>query len=519
MIPVLTREEARAFDAHAIESDVPSIVLMENAGRGATDVLIRELTARGLNGLILVLCGAGNNGGDGYVVARHLLTRGRDVRLIAWRGRDGNLTPDVAVHHAAFLGAGGGVSSGSELDATLDAAEVVVDALFGTGLDRPIEGRSADVIAKINERGAFTFALDLPSGLCADTGRTLGICVRADATATFAFQKRGLMTQIGRACSGKVTIVDIGVPPFLSEPAGAHATTADDVKQTLARRPVGAHKYTAGHVAILGGRLGTLGAALLASHAAMRAGAGAATIVTWPDAAAAAAARVMEVMTAPLEGDSAEMLVASVIAQFATKRAAVVGPGFGTGELARQVVEQAVMHTACPLVIDADGLSAFAGRASSLAVAEGRAVLTPHEGELARLLGVTSAEIAADRYAYVLRAAHETRCVVLLKGPYTLVASPEGDIVINQTGGAALATAGAGDVLAGIIGALLCTLTPFEAAWVGAYLHGAAADEWSAENGDRGLLAHEVADRVPRVLAHTLCVREDAGAAANPQKV
>jgi NAD(P)H-hydrate epimerase len=143
-------------------------------------------------------------------------------------------------------------------------------------------------------------------------------------------------------------------------------------------------------------------------------------------------------------------------------------------------------------------------------VAEGRAVLTPHEGELARLLGVTSAEIAADRYGFVARAARETKCIVLLKGPCTLIASPDGDILVNRTGSAALATAGAGDVLSGIIGALLCTLSPLEAAWVGAYLHGAAADLWAEENGDRGLLAHEVAERVPRVLANTLCVSRDA---------
>ena len=518
MIPVLTREESRAFDAHAIASHVPSVVLMENAGRGATDVLMRELLARRLKGPILVLCGPGNNGGDGYVVARHLTTRGRDVRLIAWRGRDENLTPEVVVQHAAFLGVGGLISAGSELDSALADAEVVVDALFGTGLDRPIEGGSADVIAKVNQRAAFTFALDLPSGLCADTGRTLGICVRADATATFGFHKRGLMTQTGRACAGKVTVVDIGVPPRLPGSVGAYATTLEDVQHALAPRPVGAHKYTAGHVAILGGRLGTLGAALLASYGAMRGGAGAATIVTWPDAASAAAARVTEVMTAPIEGDTAETRMASVIALFGGKRAAIVGPGFGTGELAAQLVLQAVTHSSCPLVIDADGLTAFALRASSLAVAAGRAVLTPHEGELARLLGVTSADIARDRYGFALRAAMETKCVVLLKGPFTLIASPEGGIVVNQTGGAALATAGAGDVLAGIIGALLCTLSPFDAAWVGAYLHGAAADEWSKENGDRGLLAHEVADRVPRVLAHTLCVREDADAPAEPTK-
>lgn len=518
MIPVLSREESRAFDAQAIEADVPSIILMENAGRGATDVLVREMSARGLQGRVLVLCGAGNNGGDGWVVARHLLTRGHDVHVIAWGGRDGKATSDATIHQAAFVGLGGVVSPTSELDDALASCEVIVDALFGTGLDRPIEGRSAEVIAKMNQRGAFTFALDLPSGLCADTGRALGSCVRADATATFAFYKRGLLTQIGRACAGKVTVVDIGVPPRPAVVPNVHASTQSDVQGVLMRRPVGSHKYSAGHVAILGGRLGTLGAALLASHSAMRAGAGAATILTWPDSAAAAAARVTEVMTAPILGDTAEQRSSFVISQLLKKRAAVIGPGFGTDDLARKVVEQAVTHSVCPFVLDADGLSAFAGRASALAVAGGRAVLTPHEGEMARLLGIESSEIAADRYTFARAVAAETKCVVLLKGPYTLIADPEGDIVVNQTGGPALATAGAGDVLAGIIGALLCTLSPFEAAWVGAYLHGAAADEWSKENGDRGLLSHEVADRVPRVLSNTLCVGTDAGRGERSQK-
>jgi NAD(P)H-hydrate epimerase len=234
----------------------------------------------------------------------------------------------------------------------------------------------------------------------------------------------------------------------------------------------------------------------------MRGGAGAATIVTWPDAAAALEARVVEVMTTRIDDDG--VVGGQLDAALANKRAVVVGPGFGTGERAREAVQHVLTTFTGPIVVDADALTMHAGALEAFGAASGRAILTPHAGELARLLGTTSEEIEADRFGAARSAAAKARSVVVLKGPYSVIASPEGRVVVNTTGNAALATAGSGDVLAGLTGALACSLPPFEAAWCAAYLHGAAGDAWKAQRGDRGLLAHEIGDAIPSVLRELL---------------
>jgi NAD(P)H-hydrate epimerase len=507
MIPVCTREEVRDFDARAIATmKIPSVLLMENAGRGAAD-FICELWAKERDAKehgaarVVIACGTGNNGGDGFVVARHLLLRGFHVVCYEF-GKEASLTPDARTNRDAFASVDGQIVAGTPHSAAeaFGNADIIVDALFGTGLTRPIEGELAQTIEAMNEATALTVALDLPSGLDANTGEPLGATVVADATATFAFHKQGLLTPNGRKFSGETRVCDIGVPPALGRSARAEAVESHDVRALLTARALDAHKYSAGHVAVLGGREGKLGASLLASHAAIRAGAGAATIVTWPDAARALSSRVLEVMTAPIDGGDDRARAHSVDASLKNKAAAVIGPGFGTDAHARAVVEHVVATSRCPLVVDADAIGAYAQRPEALSVGSGRVVLTPHAGELARLLGVTSRDVEADRYATVRRAAAITKCVVLLKGASTLVADPDGDVVVNTTGGPSLATAGSGDVLSGIIAALACSLPPFEAAWAGAFLHGAAGDAWSRAHGDRGLVAHEIADAVPDVV-------------------
>jgi hydroxyethylthiazole kinase-like uncharacterized protein yjeF len=234
----------------------------------------------------------------------------------------------------------------------------------------------------------------------------------------------------------------------------------------------------------------------------MRGGAGAATIVTWPDAAAALESRVVEVMTARI-GDGGD-LAEEIDALLANKRAVVMGPGFGTGESARDAVRHVLGSYTGPMVVDADALTMHANALEEFAVASGRAILTPHAGELARLLDTTSEHVESDRFGAARTAASRARAVVVLKGPYTVVAAPDGRLVVNPTGNPALATAGSGDVLAGLTGALACSLPPFEAAWCAAYLHGAAGDAWKAKNGDRGLLASTIADEVPGVLRDLL---------------
>src|SRR3954471_21517849 len=342
MIPVLSRAQMRAFDTHAIETcKVPSLVLMENAGRGAADVVEREVLGGRADGKRVVnVCGAGNNGGDGFVVGRHLLARG--ARVEAWlAGDSAKMTPDCSANHEAFAGLGGRVAivkpqALDPLRVALAGADVVIDALFGTGLDRPIGALFAGVVGFVNDARARKVALDVPSGMNADTGVAMGTAVRADLTVTFAHLKLGHLTGQGAHLSGVVKVVDIGVPASLRADHAAALTEARDVRALLRPRPVDSHKYRAGHVAVLAGSRGKVGAALLAAHGALRGGAGAATIVTWADAAASLESRVVEVMTArigdgiPEGADGDPMLLDQIDGVLANKRAVVVGPGFGT---------------------------------------------------------------------------------------------------------------------------------------------------------------------------------------------
>ena len=506
MIPVLSRAQMRAFDKHAIEKcKVPSLVLMENAGRGAADVIEREsLGGRVEARRVVIVCGTGNNGGDGYVVARHLLARG--ARVETWLVGDATkITDDCRANRDAFVGLGGTAFTVAPagldpLRLALASADLVVDALFGTGLDRPIADLFAGVVGFINDARAKKVALDVPSGMNADTGTTLGTAVRADLTITFAHLKLGHVTGQGRHLSGVVRVVDIGVPPTLRADHAASKVEPRDVRALLVPRPVDAHKYRAGHVAILAGSPGKVGAAMLAASGALHGGAGAATIVTWPEAATALESRVVEMMTAriPSEGDVSD-LKSAIDDVLANKRAVVIGPGFGTGERAKEAATHVIETYKGPIVADADALSTFGGALEGFAAAAGHTILTPHAGELARLLGSTSEEIESDRFGAAREAAKRANGVVVLKGPFSVIASPDGRLVVNPTGNPALATARSGDVLAGLTGALACALPPFEAAWCAAYLHGAAGDAWKARYGDRGLLAGAIAEELPLV--------------------
>jgi NAD(P)H-hydrate epimerase len=519
MIPVLTRAQMRAFDAHAItECKVPSLLLMENAGRGATDVIVREaLQGRTRGARAVVVCGTGNNGGDGFVVARHLTTRG--VNVVTWViGALDKLTPDAKANHEALLGVGGSVvaSAGLNLEALQNAvssADVVVDALFGTGLDRPVGSPYGNVVAVINRAVAKKVALDVPTGLNADTGSPQGATVIADMTVTFGHLKFGLLTSRGASFAGRVFVADIGVPGTLVDVVGQAAQLIErsDVAAWFSPRSLDAHKYSVGHVAVLGGSPGKVGASLMVAHAALRAGAGAATIATWPSSAPAIEARVVEVMSARLAPDK---LGPSIDAALAGKRAVVVGPGFGLGEESRAAVAHVLATFSGPVVVDADALTVFSKKPEAFADAKGSPVLTPHAGELARLLDTSSEAIESDRLSAACTAAERAQAVVVLKGPSTLIAAPDRRVCVNSTGNPALATAGSGDVLAGIIGALSCSMGTFEAACAGVYVHGLAADAWMQTRADRGLLASEIADQVPGIIG-ALAREGGAGASAD----
>jgi NAD(P)H-hydrate epimerase len=371
----------------------------------------------------------------------------------------------------------------------------LVDALFGTGLDRELTGALRELIERMNAAKARKISLDLPSGLASDTGNVLGICVQSHVTITFGALKLGLLTARGAVHSGRVEVCDIGVPADFGEVGtSAELVEAADVTPMLTLRSATLHKSGAGRVLVVAGSPGKIGASLLSALGAQRAGAGLVTIATNPLAAQALDGRVLEAMTARI--DEADV-AASLAELLAPCDAVVVGPGLGLDSRAREIVDAVVFGWSGNKVVDADALTHFRGRARELSRAR-NVVLTPHAGELSRLLETTSETIEDDRFAAVARAVELTSACVLLKGRYTIVGAPGKLPRINPTGNPVLATGGSGDVLSGVIAALACHVDPFAAAWVGAYLHGAAADGWvERRRADRGMLAHELADSIP----------------------
>ncbi|MEO6775795.1 MAG: NAD(P)H-hydrate dehydratase [Kofleriaceae bacterium] len=491
MIPVVTASEMRALDKATIEDiGIPAITLMETAGR-AVAAAAGAMSA----GPFAIVCGPGNNGGDGFVTARVLCAGGRDatVYLAAPRAK---LTGDAAIQ-LQILERSGGVVRMIDTPATLaqlaDAiagAGLVVDALFGVGLARTIEGHFAEVVATIN-RGRSRLALDIPSGLDADTGRVLGAVVRADRTVTMAAYKVALAGAPGFAYCGAVEVCDIGVPPGLVETQGLRAGLIGPRDLVLPRGALLDHKGTRGHVLIVAGMPGMRGAGRLAANAALRAGAGLVTLAAEGELAADDS-----IMTRTLGEDPLGLVLDG-------KAAVVIGPGLGRSERAARWVGD-VLVAGVPAVVDADALNLIAGVTGALAKANGPIVITPHPGEAARLLGTDVRTIEADRLAAARALAARTRTVVVLKGARTIVCDGTlGDdfCSINPTGGPALATGGSGDVLAGVIGALLAQgLTAVDAARTGVYVHGRAGDELARIHGERGVISSDLPVAVAGVI-------------------
>jgi hydroxyethylthiazole kinase-like uncharacterized protein yjeF len=506
VIPVLSRERMRAFDAHAIGvCHVPGVVLMENAGRGAAEIIERDvLRGKALGAFVAVVCGTGNNGGDGFVVARRLLSAGSrvDVWLAGDRGR---VKGDAATNLAAYEGVGGSARAlASDADfatlaESLVKATVVVDALFGTGLDRAINGVFARAVEAMNGSKGTILAIDVPSGLDANTGQALGVCVRAARTVTFAHYKLGLLTPGGAGLAGKVSVVDIGVPGSLVASVGIDAELVErcDVAGWLRPRSAASHKNDAGNVLVIGGSVGKTGASLLAAHAALRAGAGVATIATWSESAASVEARSLETMTLSIDRDD---IASSIDHAIKARRTVAIGPGFGTDADARTAVERVLATFTGTVVVDADALTCFAKNPEAFAAAK-TVILTPHPGEAARLLGTTAAEIEHDRFASARELAKRSRAVVVLKGAHTIIAAPGRTPRINPAATSALATAGSGDVLSGTIAAVSSSLDPFDAATTGVFIHGASGEAWAEAHGDRGMIAHEIADGLTAAIA------------------
>ncbi|MET3892266.1 hydroxyethylthiazole kinase-like uncharacterized protein yjeF [Bosea sp. OAE506] len=481
-----------AADRAAIAAGTPGLVLMERAGRAVADAVDRR-TPPGAR--ILVLCGPGNNGGDGFVAARLLARRGRPVTLALAGGREA-LSGDAAEMAAAWTGPVEPLAGLTPADYGL-----IVDALFGAGLNRPLDGAVAELVEAVNAAGRPVVAVDVPSGLFGDTGSSEGPVVRATETVTFFRLKPGHLLVPGRSLCGIVTLADIGIgselvftperPPVLFRNAPA---------LWRAKWPVLAvdtHKYRRGSVLVVAGGLEGVGAPRLGARAALRIGAGLATIACRPEALAAHAARGPDALMQRAVADRAalERLLAEP-----RLSAVLIGPALGLDAEARDVVA-AVLERPVPAVLDADALTIVAGGSSRFARQVARrgaaCVLTPHEGEFARVFGEGGGGSKLDR---ARRAAAKSGAVIVLKGPDTVIACPQGRAAINTTGFPALATAGSGDVLGGLVAGLLAQGMPgFEAACAAVWLHGRAG-----ETLGQGLIADDLPDAVPSLLHEVL---------------
>ena len=520
MIPVATAEEMRRADRRATERyGVPSLLLMENAGRGAADALERALgPVRGRR--VAVVCGKGNNGGDGFVVARHLL--GRGGRVSAWLvGRADDVRGDARVNLEALRRAGEPVTEApapaeaafGRLRAALAEADVVVDAVLGTGVRGPATGAIAAAIEAINAAGSAgrpVCALDLPSGLPSDGEAPAGPVVRAQVTVTFGLPKLGLVLPAGAAHAGRIEIADLGIPrAWLEEGIPTALLEAADVRASLPLRPTEAHKGSYGHLLVVAGSVGRTGAAVLACLGALRAGTGLVTCATPASQQPVVAAQLPEPMTEPLPETAARTIstkaVERVVELLGRMDALALGPGIGLDPETRAAVEVLVRDVERPMVVDADALTALAGKPALCRAAPAPRLLTPHPGEAARLLGCTIAEVQADRIASARRLAAESGAIVALKGARTVVADPDGRVTLNPTGNPGMATGGTGDVLTGVAGGLLAQgVASGVALGTAVYLHGLAGDLAAAARGQAGLVAGDVAESLPSAIRRVL---------------
>ena len=463
---ILTAEAMREVDRAAIEDlGIPSLVLMENAAIGVVEAMGQ---AFGDADSAAVFCGPGNNGGDGLAVARHLAVRGWEVRVFLVTGGRG-LTGDAAVQLGICRKAELPileVASGDGLAAAMEAAaecDVVVDALFGTGLTRPLEGLFALVVDAVNSLPAPRVAVDLPSGLSASQARPIGPYVQADLTVTFAAPKVAHIFPPAADAVGEMVVTDLGIPPRLveeieEETGDLHLLMGEELAELLPEREPGSHKGDYGHALIAAGSPGKAGAVILAARAAVRAGAGLVTAAVPEPILPTVDLGSVESMTLGLPAGAAGQIAeraAEVLLDAAEGKAVLaLGPGMGQEAATAAAIRRVVLECPLPLVLDADGLNAFAGRAGELAGRRAETVLTPHPGELGRLLGISPSQIQEDRVAAARGAAEETGAIVVLKGHLTLVASGTA-VFVNPTGNPGMATGGTGDVLTGLIAGLL----------------------------------------------------------------
>lgn len=506
-----TIAEIKAIEKQAVEKyGIPSIVLMENAG---------SETARQM-GLIMgtlqhkkiaILAGKGNNGGDGYVIARHLYNQGAKVRVFVV-GDKGQVSGDALTNLEIIINMGIDVvevlhdGDWDKVKIAMNFTECLVDALVGTGFTGKLTGNMAQVVESINKANKMVIAVDVPSGVNADTGQIDGIAVKADHTITFSLPKQGLLLYPGASYAGDVSVADIGIPRELltDEKIKQNIITSSEIARMFVGRSPNAHKGSCGRALVIAGSKGLTGAATLTSNATVRAGAGLVTLGIAESLHAIMEMKVTEVMTKALPevivGAIGQEAVHDVQEMALQSDIVAIGPGMGRHMDTLAAMRQLIMTVEKPLVLDADALYALVGHTELLGQVKAMPVLTPHAGEMSRLTGLTVEELDQDRVYIARQSAIDWGSIVVLKGARTLVAFPDGEVYININGNAGMATGGTGDVLTGVIAALIAQgLSSHEAALVGVYIHGLAGDI-VAKGGMIGMTASDLIRALPAAI-------------------
>jgi NAD(P)H-hydrate epimerase len=509
---LVTAAEMQEMDRQTIESHgISGLELMEKAGQGATRVLLDQFGDRVKAGVGIV-CGKGNNGGDGFVIARCLAQKGIDVSVYLL-AKTAALKGDAASNCERLASLDIGIveipdeDTFSKFKPRLSNHGLLVDAILGTGLTSDVRGLFKTVINFINalnRTGIAVFAVDIPSGLNADTGQPCGTCIRSQSTATFGLAKIGHFTYPGADYTGSLEIIDIGIPGAVVQAVGPkqYLLTSAQIRNYLQPRSADMHKGRTGHLLVIAGSPGKTGAAAMTAMSAMRAGAGLVTLGIAESLNPILETQVLEVMTAPLPEIQNGALGASAFENIkkmeAGKTCLAIGPGMGQAGETQSLVNKIIRQSRIPVVIDADGLNNIAGQTQLLKSLKPPTVLTPHPGEMARLIDVTPAEVQQNRLQCAREFATNFKVHIVLKGAATVIAHPDGSAYINPTGNPGMASGGMGDVLTGVLAGFITQgFTPEAAAHASVYLHGAAADTLSKTIGPIGYLAGEVMNAIP----------------------
>ncbi len=510
---IVTSAQIKNIDRRAItEFGMPGPVLMENAAAAVMTEM--ETHFDGLAGMrVGIICGKGNNGGDGLALARRLAICGVAVR-VALLAASGAVVGDAKVNLSILKRMSVDILQNASTSAIADVvawSDVIVDALLGVGLSKPLKGTYAFAVELMNASGKPLVAVDVPSGINADTGEIMGSAVRADLTVTMALLKRGLVLHPGAQYAGTVRIADIGIPSEVveKEQISVHLLDHGYGWGILDRRVPDAHKGDFGHVMVVAGSLGKAGAAVMAARGALRTGAGLVSVAVPNSMVPIIQQQIFEAMSIPaaesIDGTFGIGAEDELLKAAARMNSCAIGPGLSTHYETVQMVRMFVRRLAIPLVIDADGLNALVGSLDVLKKVKVPVILTPHPGELGRLLGISAADVQKDRIGIASEFSAKYKVILVLKGAGTVIAAPDGRVFVNSTGNAGMATGGTGDVLTGMIGSLLAQGYPAsQAACLGVYLHGLAGDLAAKEKGEASMIAGDLIEKIPEAMIETM---------------